>query len=194
MILSSLFLFAASASVASAPATVEDAYCEADRITVRRAWSLYMAEVPPSEDQAVANGAKLMGLGALMMPCDTSKADSAKVDLTPLSKEEIARLREFAPEGSTVGWARCLSRAAPEKTMAFLEGTDRVALQQYVTSRAVGGFDEEAFVALASTDECAAEYMENVKSQQLYEDLNWFGRIEPMLNEIIDWHEGKIDA
>jgi len=165
-------------------------YCTLERVAARRAWSMYIAKNPVSADEMVANGARMMGLGLMMTVCEAEP----EVSLDPLSEAEIEQLRQFEPDGQFVGWARCLNANAPEKTLAYLEGSDRSAFQTYVQTKQIGGHDEEAFLALISTDECADEFVENVKARRFYEDLNWFARMAPNTDAIADWHERNTDA
>lgn len=176
---------APAAQIQSAPEIAED-YCMADRAVVRRAWSLFMAKNKISDDESVANGSKLMGFASMMMPCE----GDSEVNLMPLTPEEIAQFRSFAPSGGFVAWAQCLSAEAPAKSLAYLEASDQAALARYVRTKQIGGHDEAAFVDLISTDACGKHFVGSVKAQEFYEDLNWFVRIAPRSAQIADWHGG----
>jgi hypothetical protein len=167
------------------PESAEE-YCTPDRAVVRRAWSLFIAKNKISDDEVVANGSKLMGVASMMMPC----GGGFEVNLTPLAPEEIAQFRSFAPSGVFVAWTQCLSSEAPAKSLAYLEASDRAAFVSYVRTKQIGGHDDAAFVDLISTDGCGKHFVESVKAQEFYEDLNWFVRIAPRSAEITDWHGG----
>ena len=188
MIFSTLMFAMMQSPAAERPSAPERAaeYCTADRAVVRRAWSLYLAKNQITEDKAVANGSKLMGLASMMMPC----GGSAEVNLKPLAPEEVAQFHAFVPSGAFVAWTQCLSAEAPAKSLAYLEASDRAALASYVQTKQIGGHDEATFVDLISTSGCGKHFVEAVKAQEFYEDLNWFVRIAPRLKEIEAWHGG----
>ncbi len=188
MIFSALMLAMMQAPAAPSPSAPISAaeYCTADRAVVRRAWSLFMAKNKISDDEAVANGSKLMGFASMMTPC----GGSAEVNLQPLTPEEIAQFHSFVPSGVFVVWTHCLSAEAPAKALAYLEASDRAALARYVRTKQIGGHDEATFVDLISSSACGQHFVEAVKAQEFYEDLNWFVRVAPRSAEIEAWHGG----
>jgi hypothetical protein len=196
MIIEALALILATQSApAAAPAPVSDSsYCTPGRKIAYRAWSMFIAKNSISSEQAVDFGARLQGLGALMAPCGEVGQDKPQVDLSPLTGPEIETLQKFGPQGGTAAWAECLSKAANESALAFLESSDRWAYANYAASKKIGGFDDPGFKKLISTNACKDSIQSNINSTNFYSDLNWYVRVLPRMTAIIEWHKGNTNA
>jgi hypothetical protein len=186
-----LVLAAQSAPSAAQAPVFDSSYCTPERKIAYRAWSMYIAKNSISSVQAVDFGARLQGLGALMAPCGDVKP---QVDLSPLSKAEIETLQKFGPQGGTTTWAACLSKAASQTALTFLESSDRLAYAKYAASREIGGFDDQGFQKLISTDACKGSFQSKINATNFYSDLNWYVRVLPRMTAIIEWHKGNSNA
>ncbi|SIO01354.1 hypothetical protein SAMN02745824_2635 [Parasphingorhabdus marina DSM 22363] len=152
---------------------------------------MYIAKNAVSDDDTIANGARLQGLSSLLSYCMVPGPDGKpKLNLSSLDTEEMMQYTTFVPDGPMSDLAKCLVDSAPNEASAFIVAADRLAVSKYLAEKSFGAFPDDAFVKMVeASDGCGDLLNEPVKAVMLYTDINWFVRVVTKHDDIIAWHK-----